>query len=38
VIGGLSLATLTTVFFVPVMYSILRRKPPKAVDPTLEAA
>src|SRR3954463_12461146 len=38
VIGGLSLATLTTLFFVPVMYSILRRKPPKPVDPTLEAA
>jgi multidrug efflux pump subunit AcrB len=28
VIGGLSLATLTTLFFVPVMYSILRYKPP----------
>jgi multidrug efflux pump subunit AcrB len=28
VIGGLSLATLTTLFFVPVMYSILRHKPP----------
>jgi multidrug efflux pump subunit AcrB len=28
VIGGLALATLTTLFFVPVMYSILRNKPP----------
>src|SRR5678809_1567155 len=28
VIGGLVLATATTLFFVPVMYSILRRKAP----------
>ena len=28
VIGGLALATATTLFFVPVMYSVLRRKPP----------
>jgi multidrug efflux pump subunit AcrB len=28
VVGGLSLATLTTLVFVPVMYSLLRRKPP----------
>jgi len=28
VIGGLVLATLTTLFFVPVMYSLLRRRPP----------
>ncbi len=28
VIGGLVLATVTTLFFVPVMYSLLRRKPP----------
>jgi len=28
VIGGLTLATLTTLVFVPVMYSLLRRKPP----------
>jgi multidrug efflux pump subunit AcrB len=28
VIGGLVLATLTTLVFVPVMYSLLRRKPP----------
>ncbi len=30
VIGGLSLATVTTLFFVPVMYSLLRRRPPAA--------
>ena len=36
VIGGLSLATLTTLFFVPVMYSILRRKAKAAVDQELE--
>jgi multidrug efflux pump subunit AcrB len=29
VIGGLGIATLTTLFFVPVMYSLLRRTPPK---------
>ncbi len=29
VIGGLGVATLTTLFFVPVMYSLLRRQPPK---------
>jgi multidrug efflux pump subunit AcrB len=28
VVGGLAFATLTTLFFVPVMYSILRRRPP----------
>jgi multidrug efflux pump subunit AcrB len=28
VVGGLLFATVTTLFFVPVMYSILRRKPP----------
>jgi multidrug efflux pump subunit AcrB len=32
VIGGLAVATMTTLFFVPVMYSLLRRKPP-ASDP-----
>jgi multidrug efflux pump subunit AcrB len=36
VIGGLLLATATTLFFVPVMYSILRRTAPK-VDAELEA-
>ncbi|MBX3155801.1 MAG: efflux RND transporter permease subunit [Deltaproteobacteria bacterium] len=30
VIGGLVLATATTLFFVPVMYSLLRRRPPAA--------
>src|SRR5678809_152906 len=30
VIGGLLLATVTTLFFVPVMYSLLRRKAPKS--------
>jgi multidrug efflux pump subunit AcrB len=34
VIGGLLLATLTTLFFVPVMYSALRRKAPMT-DPLL---
>lgn len=37
VIGGLALATMSTLFFVPVMYSILRRKAPKAEDPEVEA-
>jgi multidrug efflux pump subunit AcrB len=32
VIGGLTLATLTTLFFVPVMYSLLRRKPPRTSE------
>jgi CzcA family heavy metal efflux pump len=35
VIGGLLVATATTLFFVPVMYSILRNKAPK-VDPEME--
>ena len=35
VIGGLLLATLSTLFFVPVMYSALRRKAP-TTDPLLE--
>jgi multidrug efflux pump subunit AcrB len=30
VIGGLVVATVTTLFFVPVMYSLLRRRPPKS--------
>src|SRR5205823_6422526 len=29
VIGGLSLATFTTLFFVPVVYSVLRKRPPE---------
>ena len=32
VIGGLMIATLYTLFFVPVTYSVLRRKPPKNFD------
>ena len=35
VVGGLLLATFTTLFFVPVMYSVLRRKAPQ-VDKELE--
>ena len=31
VIGGLSCATLSTLFFVPVMYSLLRRQPPREI-------
>jgi multidrug efflux pump subunit AcrB len=37
VVGGLLMATATTLFFVPVMYSLLRRKPPAGTDPLLEA-
>jgi multidrug efflux pump subunit AcrB len=29
VIGGLILATVATLFFVPVVYSVLRRTPPR---------
>jgi multidrug efflux pump subunit AcrB len=32
VIGGLALATVATLFFVPVVYSLLRRKAPKNYD------
>jgi hypothetical protein len=35
VIGGLLVATFFTLFFVPVMYSLLRRKPP-APEPSNE--
>jgi multidrug efflux pump subunit AcrB len=38
VIGGLLLATATTLFFVPVMYSVLRRRAPAAPDQSLEEA
>lgn len=38
VIGGLVFATVTTLFFVPVMYSLLRRKAAVPVDPLLETA
>ena len=37
VVGGLLLATVSTLFFVPVMYSMLRRKAPRAHDAALEA-
>jgi multidrug efflux pump subunit AcrB len=33
VIGGLLLATVFTLLFVPVMYSLLRRKPPRPDEP-----
>jgi multidrug efflux pump subunit AcrB len=36
VIGGLLVATFFTLFFVPVMYSLLRRKLPKTEDPETE--
>ncbi len=32
VIGGLSVATLTTLFFVPVVYSAWRKKPPRSTE------
>jgi multidrug efflux pump subunit AcrB len=32
VIGGLLMATFATLFFVPVVYSVLRNKPPKDRD------
>jgi CzcA family heavy metal efflux pump len=35
VIGGLLLATLTTLFFVPVVYSYLRMQPPKSYESEL---
>lgn len=36
VIGGLLLATISTLFFVPVVYSYLRRQPPKNYESELE--
>ncbi len=36
VIGGLLVATFTTLFFVPIMYSFLRRKPPVDHDQLIE--
>ncbi len=36
VIGGLSVATFATLFFVPVVYSVLRKKPLKTADKELE--
>jgi multidrug efflux pump subunit AcrB len=38
VIGGLLCATLSTLFFVPVMYSLLRRQPPREIALLLEEA
>jgi multidrug efflux pump subunit AcrB len=32
VIGGLSVATLTTLFFVPVVYSAWRKQPPHGAE------
>jgi multidrug efflux pump subunit AcrB len=37
VIGGLTVATVATLFFVPVVYSVLRKKPPVPVERELEA-
>jgi multidrug efflux pump subunit AcrB len=36
VIGGLLVATFTTLFFVPVMYSYLRKAPPLDLDRQIE--
>jgi multidrug efflux pump subunit AcrB len=36
VIGGLLIATLATLFFVPVMYTLLRREPPRDQDRIIE--
>ena len=36
VIGGLLIATLTTLFFVPVMYTFLRREPPQDQDRVID--
>jgi multidrug efflux pump subunit AcrB len=36
VIGGLLVATVTTLFFVPIMYSYLRKKPPLDLDRQIE--
>jgi len=36
VIGGLLLATLTTLYFVPVIYSVLRKRPPKDYESELQ--
>jgi multidrug efflux pump subunit AcrB len=37
VIGGLGMATFATLFFVPVMYSLLRQKPPQThIEPELQ--
>jgi multidrug efflux pump subunit AcrB len=36
VIGGLIVATFTTLFFVPIMYTLLRKKPPEDQDRIIE--
>jgi multidrug efflux pump subunit AcrB len=36
VIGGLILATVTTLFIVPIVYSLMRKKPPVDFDQKLE--
>jgi multidrug efflux pump subunit AcrB len=37
VIGGLAVATFATLFFVPLVYSVLRQKPPhRAIEPELQ--
>src|SRR5262249_12368833 len=36
VIGGLSIATLATLFFVPIVYSVLRHKQPPPAERELE--
>ncbi|MGE0870064.1 MAG: efflux RND transporter permease subunit [Kofleriaceae bacterium] len=36
VIGGLAIATVTTLWFVPVMYSLLRRKQPRKMEALLQ--
>ena len=36
VIGGLIFATFSTLFFVPIVYSFLRRKPPVNQDEQIE--
>jgi multidrug efflux pump subunit AcrB len=38
VIGGLLVATFATLFFVPVVYSLLRRQAPHEEDPEIEEA
>ena len=38
VIGGLLVATVFTLLFVPVMYSLLRRKPPRPEEPAKRRA
>ncbi len=37
VIGGLAIATVYTLFFVPVMYSLMRRRAPKILTAEQEA-